>query len=77
MEDCLFSKDLDWAAPAVRPKPPEDDGGDDDAVKKQRIRPVMLELTPDYLYRRAWSESCLLDLLGEFKFAEGHCYNFF
>jgi hypothetical protein len=76
MEECLFSKDLDWAAPAARPKPPQDDGGEDDGAKKQRIRPVMLELTPEYLYRRAWSESCLLDLLEEFRFVEGHCYNF-
>lgn len=78
MEESLFSRDLDWSKPQVAqpPKGSDDDVAEDDAVKKQRIRPVMLELTPDYLYRRSWSESYLLDLLGEFEFREGHCYNF-
>lgn len=78
MEESLFSRDLDWSKPQAAQSPKDSDDGvaEDDAVKKQRIRPVMIELTPDYLYRRAWSESCLLDLLGEFEFREGHCYNF-
>ena len=44
--------------------------------KKKRERCAMYEFTPEYLYRRAFSEMKLLDLFGEFRFKDGQCYNF-
>lgn len=41
-----------------------------------RRKTALLEISQKYEYRRAFSEMKLLDLCGEFKFTEGHSYNF-
>ena len=48
----------------------------EEPLRKKRERCAMYEFTPEYLYRRACSEMKLLDLFGEFKFKDGHSYNF-
>lgn len=66
----LFSNDNDWSVRKVeRPEV-------EDTQPKRRERAAMYEFTPEYLYRRAYSEMSLLDLFGTFDFKAGHCYNF-
>lgn len=45
-------------------------------TKKKRERCAMYEFTPEYLYRRAYSEMRLLDLFKTFDFKQNSCYNF-
>lgn len=63
-------KDNDWSAKKVAAPPVEDE------TPKRRERPAMYEFSPQYLYRRAFSEMKLLDLFGQFDFRPGQCYNF-
>lgn len=50
---------------------------DDLPVKKSRRRSTeVIELSNRYLYRRAFSETKLLDACGKFEFEEGHSYHF-
>lgn len=44
--------------------------------RSHRRRTALLEVSEKYEYRRAFSETKLLDLCGEFRFTEGHSYNF-
>ncbi len=69
-EGCLFSRDNDWSARKVERVEVEDE------TPARRERAAMYEFTPEYLYRRAYSEVKLLDLFGAFEFKDGHCYNF-
>lgn len=69
----MFRLDNSWAAAArtedaMRAPEPS-------TAKKKRIRAAMYEFSPEYLYRRAYSEVGLLDLFGTFDFREGACYN--
>lgn len=53
------------------------EGGDSAIDKRTRRRTAAcLELSTRHLYRRAFSESILLDLLGSFSFSEGMSYHF-
>ena len=70
-EDSLFKLDNSWAAAART----EDAVTEPSTAKKKRIRAAMYEFSPEYLYRRAYSEVGLLDLFGTFDFREGACYN--
>lgn len=63
-------QDNDWAAKKVAAAPVEDE------TPKRRERAAMYEFTPQYLYRRAFSEMKLLDLFGTFDFQPGKSYNF-
>lgn len=66
----LFSVDNDWSVRKIERTEVEDE------QPKRRERAAMYEFTPEYLYRRAYSEVKLLDLFGTFDFKVGHCYNF-
>lgn len=68
--DSLFSRSNDWSVRKEERVEVEDER------PKRRERAAMYEFTPEYLYRRAYSEVKLLDLFGTFDFKEGHCYNF-
>lgn len=68
--DSLFSCFNDWSSRKVERVEAEEER------PKRRERAAMYEFTPEYLYRRAYSEVKLLDLFGTFDFKEGHCYNF-
>lgn len=46
------------------------------ATTSHRRKTALREMSQKYEYRRAFSEVKLLDLCGEFKFTEGHSYNF-
>lgn len=69
-EAALFCIDNDWSVRKVERTEVEDE------QPKRRERAAMYEFTPEYLYRRAYSEVKLLDLFGTFDFKVGHCYNF-
>jgi len=66
----LFSHENDWSARKVEHPKVENE------QPKRRERAAMYEFTPEYLYRRAYSEVKLMDLFGSFDFKAGHCYNF-
>ena len=61
-------------------KSPEPQGSGEPEEKHMRVhlKTKMYELTPKFLYRRAFSESSLLDALAApgFNFENGHVYNF-
>ena len=69
-EVSLFYNDNDWRVRKVERPEVEDE------QPQRRERAAMYEFTPEYLYRRAYSEVKLLDLFGSFDFKVGHCYNF-
>lgn len=70
MSEITFAKDNDWSARKVMEPAAEEEH------PKRRERAAMYEFTPEYLYRRAFSEVTLLDLFGTFDFRAGRCYNF-
>lgn len=43
---------------------------------RQHRKSELYELSLKYEYRRAYSETKLLDLMGRFEFKQGHAYNF-
>lgn len=70
MSEIAFAKDNDWSVRKVAAP------ADEEERPKRRERAAMYEFTPEYLYRRAFSEVTLLDLFGTFDFKVGRCYNF-
>jgi hypothetical protein len=54
-----------------------DEATEETPLRKSHRRTTMChELSTQYLYRRAFSETSLLDACGEFDFKEGHSYHF-
>ncbi len=53
------------------------DAAEEKPLRKSHRRTTQCyELSTKYLYRRAFSETSLLDACGEFDFKDGHSYNF-
>lgn len=77
-----FSFDaLEAPVPVVAPEDPEPEESKkktDRAKGRQHRKTEVYELTPKFEYRRAFSETKLLDALAApgFHFEDGHCYNF-
>ena len=78
--DFGFNADADEPAPEqkVKERVPETDESGTRTNGRQHRKTELYELTPKYEYRRAFSETKLLDALAApgFHFEEGHCYNF-
>ena len=81
--DIFSSFDFGFNADAEQPAPdpPEQVQDEKEAPRpkgRQHRKTELFELTPKYEYRRAFSETKLLDALAApgFHFEEGHCYNF-
>ena len=75
--DFGFNADAEQPAPAD-PEPVQDEKEALRPKGRQHRKTELFELTPKYEYRRAFSETKLLDALAApgFHFEEGHCYNF-
>lgn len=74
MDDNLW--DLDFSAWGGKDKNQDPEQQAMQATTSHRRKTALLEISQKYEYRRAFSEMKLLDLCGEFKFTEGHSYNF-
>lgn len=74
MADNLWN--LDFSAWGGQDKKQDPEQQAMQATTSHRRKTALLEISQKYEYRRAFSEMKLLDLCGEFKFTEGHSYNF-
>lgn len=74
MADNLW--DLDFSSWGGEDKNQDSEEQAMQATTSHRRKTALLEISQKYEYRRAFSEMKLLDLCGEFKFTEGHSYNF-
>ena len=75
--DFGFNADAEQPAQAD-PQPAQDEKEAPRSKGRQHRKTAVYELTPKFEYRRAFSETKLLDALDApgFHFEDGHCYNF-